>query len=233
MSECLSAEMRDVLPDFVHGQLDDGRAAEVRAHIVNCAACAAEVELLRAVMSAAPAAPEMNVDRIVRALPTPTRHGFLLHKGGATGSPLTPVASPAMPHRSRIWSRPVVKIAAAVAIVAAGGLSLVVGRDVLRPDTQVGQASPSIEVASRSVTPAPAPALPVTTAPSSPAAEPKVREVAVASSAGISLTAELQDLSDEHLQTLLAEMDQMDGLPAAEPDALEPSVGNDASGGTR
>ena len=78
MSECLSAEMRDVLPDLIHGQLDDGRAAEVRAHIVNCAACAAEVELLRAVMSAAPAAPEMNVDRIVRALPTPTRHGTWL-----------------------------------------------------------------------------------------------------------------------------------------------------------
>src|SRR6476620_3514319 len=162
MSECLGAEMRDVLPDFVHGQLDDGRTAEVRAHIASCAECAAEVELLRAVVSAAPEAPQMNVDRIVSARPTPTRHGFLLHRGGGVGSPLTPVASPTMSHRSRIWSRPVVKIAAAVAIVAAGGLSLLVGRDVLRPDTQVGQAGPSIDVASRSATPAPTPALPVT-----------------------------------------------------------------------
>src|SRR4029079_13526348 len=168
MSECLSAEMRDVLPDFVHDQLDDGRAAEVRGHIASCAECAAEVELLRAVMSAAPAAPEMNIDRIVSALPTPTRHGFLLHRGGGTGWPATPVASPAMPHRSRIWSRPTVKIAAALAIVAGGGLSFVVGRDVLRPDTQVGQAGPSIDVASQSAAPAPIPALPVTTAPASP-----------------------------------------------------------------
>jgi anti-sigma factor RsiW len=233
MSECLSAEMRDVLPDFVHGQLDASRAADVRAHIADCAECAAEVELLRAVMLAAPESPKMNVDRIARALPTPTRHGFLLHRGGGTGTPLTPVVSPAMPHRSRIWSHPVVKIAAAVAIVAAGGLSLLVGRDVLRPDTQVGQVAPSIDSGTRSANTALTPALPVATEPAAPATEPKAPQVAVASSAGISLAGGLQDLSDEHLETLLAEMDQMDGLPAVEPDALEPAVGNDASGGTR
>ncbi len=233
MSECMSAEMRDVLPDFVHGQIDAGRAAEVRAHLADCAECVAEVELLRAVMSAAPAAPKMNVDRIARALPTPTRHGFLLHRGGGTGSPLTPVVSPAMPHRSRIWSRPAVKIAAAIAIVAAGGLSLFVGRDVLRPDTQVGQVAPSIDLGSRSASRAPTPSLPVAVAPAPRVTEPKARQVTVASSAGISLAGELQELSDEHLQTLLAEMDRMDGLPAVEPDALEPAVGNDASGGIR
>jgi hypothetical protein len=58
-----------------------------------------------------------------------------------------------------------------------------------------------------------------------------VRDVAVAGSAGISLAAGLQELSDEHLETLLAEMDQMDGLPAVEPDALEPAIGNVVSGG--
>jgi hypothetical protein len=231
MSECVNAEMRDVLPDFVHGQLDAGRDAEVRTHITDCVDCAAEVELLRAVMAAAPAAPKMNVDRIARALPTPTRHGFLLHRGGGTESPLTPGVLPAMPHRSRVWSRPIVKIAAAVAIVTAGGLSLLVGRDVLRPDTQVGQVSPSIDLGSRSASPLPTPTLPVATAPAAPSAEPKVRDVAVAGSAGISLAAGLQELSDEHLETLLAEMDQMDGLPAVEPDALEPAIGNVVSGG--
>lgn len=231
MSECLSAEMRDVLPEFVHGQLDDGRAAEVRAHLADCADCVAEVELLRAVMSAAPAAPEMNIDRIVRALPTPTRHGFLLHRGRATGSPVTPVASPVLPHRSRILSRPVVKIAAAVAIVTAGGLSLLVGRDVLRPDTQVGQLAPSIDNGTRAANPAPTPAVPAATVPASPPEEPTVRQVAVAGSAGISLGGDLQDLSDEHLESLLSEMDKMDGLPATEPEALEPAVGTDVSGG--
>lgn len=233
MSECVSAEMRDVLPEYVHGQLDDGRAAEVRAHLAGCADCAAEVELLRAVMSAAPAAPKMNVDRIARALPTPTRHGLLLHRGGGTGSPLTLGVLPAMPRRSRIWSRPVVKIAAAAAIVTAGGLSLLVGRDVLRPDTQVGQMAPTPAVPSGSASQASTPSLPVAVVPAPRASEPKARQVAVASSAGISLAGELQELSDEHLETLLAEMDRMDGLPAVEPDALEPSVGNDASGGNQ
>jgi hypothetical protein len=229
MSDCMSAEMRDLLPDFVHGQLDAGRAAEVRAHIAGCADCAAEVELLQAVLAAAPVAPVMNVDRITRALPTPTRHGFLLHRGSGTGTPPTPEVSPTIAHRSRIWSRPVVKIAAAVAIVAAGGLSLLVGRDVLRPDMQVGQVSvptpmvpsaPDTEVAAVVVAPAPV----------APEAQPQPRQVAVATTAGISLAGELQELSDEHLETLLGELDQMEGLPAAEPDQLEPAVGNDSGG---
>jgi hypothetical protein len=227
MIDCVSAEMRDVLPDFVHGQLDAGREAEVRAHIAGCTDCAAEVELLQAVMAAAPVAPAMNVDRIARALPTPTRHGFLLHRGGGTGSPLTPDVSPQMPHRSRIWSRPVVKVAAAVAIVAAGGLSLLVGRDVLRPDVQVGQVSPPAPSVP-SAPDTPVAAIAIVPAPSAP--EPRPRQVAVATTAGISLAGELQELSDEHLETLLAELDKMEGLPAAEPDQLEPAVGNDSGG---
>jgi putative zinc finger protein len=230
MSDCVSAEMRDVLPDFVHGQLDAGRTAEVRAHLADCVDCTAEVELLRAVMTAAAAAPNMNVDRIARALPTPTRQGFLLHRGGGTGSPLTPLVSPVMQHRSRLWSRPVVKIAAAVAIVAAGGLSLLVGRDVLRPDTQVGQMAPTPSVPLESAPLASAPDLPVVGSPAPRAPE---RQVAVATTAGISLAGELQELSDEHLETLIAEMDGMDELPAAEPDQLEPAVGNDAGGGAQ
>jgi anti-sigma factor RsiW len=225
----MSAEMRDVLPDFVHGQLDAGRTAEVRGHIADCADCAAEVELLQAVMAAAPAAPVMNVDRITRALPTPTRHGFLLHRGNGSGSPRTPEVSPVMAHRSRIWSRPVVKIAAAVAVVAAGGLSLLVGRDVLRPDVQVGQVSPPPTSSVPSTPDIHAPAA-TAVAPARLAPAPQPRQVAVATTAGISLAGELQELSDEHLETLLAEMDEMDGLPAAEPDQLEPAVGNDSGG---
>lgn len=233
MSDCVNATMRDVLPDFVHGQLDAARTTEVRGHLADCAHCAAEVELLGAVMSAAPAAPKIDVDRIARALPTPTRYGFLLHRGGGTGAPLTPVVSPAMRHRPRVWSRPVVKIAAAVAIVAAGGLSLLVGRDVLRPDRQVGQVAPPPLVVSGSTPRASTPKLPVAAAPAPRTSEPQARQEAVASSAGISLAGELQELSDEHLETLLAEMDRMDGLPAVEPDALEPAIGNDASGGNQ
>ena len=239
MSECVSAEMRDALPDFVHGQLGVERTAAISAHLVECAECAAEVELLRAVVASAPATPTMDVERIASALPTPTRHGFLLHRGGAHAShPVASPTQPAMPRSSSVWSRSAVKIAAAVAIVTAGGLSLLVGRDVLRPEAQVGQAARTREAASPSAT--------VSSAASSAAsgtvavaavttpARQQTLQVTAASGAGLSLVGELQELSDEHLTTLLKEMDRMDGLPAAEPDALEPAVGSeDFSGGAQ
>jgi anti-sigma factor RsiW len=184
------------LPDFVHGQLGAQRTAEIRDHLVECAECAAEVELLRLVVTSAAATPEMDVERIASGLPTATRHGFMLHRGSAhTLQPTASATKPAIMRSSRAWSRPAVKIAAAVAIVIAGGLSLLVGRDVLRPEAQVGQAP-----------------------------QQQTRQVAVASVASLSLAGELQELSDERLVTLLGEMDHMDGLLAAEPEALEPAT---------
>ena len=50
------------------------------------------------------------------------------------------------------------------------------------------------------------------------------RQVAVASAAGLSLAGELEELSDEHVVTLLSEIDGMDGLPAAEPESVEPAT---------
>src|SRR5205085_2191809 len=143
MTECMNAEMRDALPDYLNGTLDAARTAEVRAHVAACNECAAELELLRVVAASAPGAPPMDVARIAHAIPTPTKHGFMIHRGGdgvarAEGSTVMPIRSTPQ----RIWSRPSVKIAAGLAIVAAGGLSLLVGRDVLRPEAQVGQPKP-------------------------------------------------------------------------------------------
>ena len=196
MSECVSAATRDELPDFVNGRLGAERTAEVRAHLVECAECAEEVEVLRLVLASAPTAPTMDIERIASALPTPTRHGLLLHRGGARPSQAAaPANQPEVTRSSRNRSRPALKIAAAVAIVSAGGLSLLVGRDVLRPETQVGQ-SP----------------------------QPQVRQMAAASVGGLSLAGGLEELSDEHLATLVSEMDRMDGLPSAEPEGLEPAT---------
>ena len=195
MSECVSPEMRDLLPDFVNGRLDAERAAEISAHLIECAECAAEVELLRLVVASAPTTHSMDIDRIASALPTRTRHGFVLHRGAHTSQLASSATKPAITRSSRVWSRPAVKVAAGVAIVAAGGLSLLVGRDVLRPEAQVGQAPYQ-----------------------------QTRQVAVASVAGLSLAGELEELSDEHVVTLLSEIDGMDGLPAAEPESLEPAT---------
>ena len=228
MTECLNAEMRDALPDYLNGTLDGARTAEVRAHVAACNECAAELELLRVVAASAPSAPPVDVARIANAIPTPTRHGFMIHRGG--DAPQSPPRTTVVPIRARpgIWSRPSVKIAAGLAIVTAGGLSLLVGRDVLRPESQVGQAKP---VAVATVPAAPSVSVPVAPTKVASSGEAQPRQVASVAPVGLSLTGDLQELSDEHIATLLNEMDRMDGLPSAEPEAVEPVVGNQNSGG--
>ena len=229
MTECLNAEMRDALPDYLNGTLDGARTAEVRAHVAACDECAAELELLRVVAASAPSAPPMNIARIANAIPTPTKHGFMIHRGDDSAVRTeAPIVVPIRNRPRRIWSRPSVKIAAGLAIVTAGGLSLLVGRDVLRPESQVGQPKP-VAVATLPA----APSVSVPNAPTKAAStqEAQPRQVASTAPEGLSLTGDLQELSDEHIQTLLNEMDRMDGLPSAEPEAVEPVVGNGNSGG--
>jgi Putative zinc-finger len=198
MNECVSAEIRDALPDLIHGSLDAARAADVEAHVASCAECVAELDLLRVVVASATKAPAMDVGRIAAALPTPTRRGLLLHQGGRQ-----PAGSRKL---QTVWSRPLLRAAATVAIVTAGGLSLVVGRDVLNPERQVGRPATRVAAAAPSVAPQQAVAR------------------HLASAAGLSLVSEVQDLSDEHLATLLSEMDSMDAIPGVEPEPITPVI---------
>src|SRR5215208_6910575 len=103
MNDCLNAEMRDVLPDLIHDNLEPAKLAEIEAHIASCDACAAELELLRTVVASTPLPPAMNVQRIVAALPVAAKKGLLLHRGNgdAVASPVPPAKRP-----QGIWSRP-------------------------------------------------------------------------------------------------------------------------------
>lgn len=225
MNDCLNAEMRESLPDLIHGNLEPAKVAQVEAHVASCDPCAAELELLRTVVASMPPVPAMNVQRIVAALPVAAKQGLLLHRGNGDS-----VASPVPPaKRSQgIWSRPMLRVAAAVVIVAAGGLSLLVGRDVLNPGTQVGPNRRPVIVTSA----------PVGTSVPEPATPPSVTRIAESSSptatgsgagAGL-LISEVRQLSDEHLVALLDEMDSIDPLPAAEPETLAPVVAESDTG---
>ena len=68
MTDCPNTEMRDALPDYLHGALDDVASVRVRAHLGVCADCTAELRLLHAVLETAPASP-VDVARIVAAIP--------------------------------------------------------------------------------------------------------------------------------------------------------------------
>lgn len=69
MSDCSNIEIREALPELLHGRLDAIQAAKVREHVARCAECAAELELLQRVQRAYSAAPAVNTAAIVAALP--------------------------------------------------------------------------------------------------------------------------------------------------------------------
>ena len=101
MRDCPNAEMRDALPDLMHGTLPPDRLAVVRAHLDGCDACRAEVALLARVRDSV-RTPTIATDRIVASLPAYRRQ----------------------PSWRRITGRPAFRVAAAVVLLA-GGASLV------------------------------------------------------------------------------------------------------------
>lgn len=82
MRDCPNAEMRDLLPDMIHGTLGAAQRGEVEAHVAACESCRDELALLRRIRAAMPA-PPVDTAAIVRTLPTyrasrPTRRGAML-----------------------------------------------------------------------------------------------------------------------------------------------------------
>lgn len=68
MRDCPNVEMRDALPDLMHGTLPAQRFVEVRAHVDACDACRAELVLLERVRDSV-RAPAVDIERIVAGLP--------------------------------------------------------------------------------------------------------------------------------------------------------------------
>lgn len=101
MPDCRNAEMRDALPDLMHGMLPPTRAAEVRAHLSGCDLCRAELDLLNRVRSVAHT-PGIRVDRIVASLP-----GYR-----------------PMPAWRRVASASALRVAASIVLVAGGAAAL-------------------------------------------------------------------------------------------------------------
>jgi anti-sigma factor RsiW len=109
MSDCTNIEVRELLPDYLHGRLGGTERERVEAHLAGCAECSGELALLRSVRQAYAHAPAMDVAAIARALPRPRRV--------AARPPL---------------GRPMLlRIAAVVSFIALGGISLATVRSVL------------------------------------------------------------------------------------------------------
>src|SRR5690349_15845135 len=106
MTECPNGDIRDLLPDLLHGRLGAAERADVEAHLRGCEECRDELELLRTMRSVLGRAPAVDVDAIVAGIPAYR----------------VPVK-----RTSRSWGG--WRVAAAVTLLAAGGTSVVVARN--------------------------------------------------------------------------------------------------------
>lgn len=85
MNDCSNADVRDLLPDVLHGRLDPGARARVEGHVAECADCAAELELLRQ-LRATRRTPRVDVASIVAAVPAyraPARRSWVSWRAAA------------------------------------------------------------------------------------------------------------------------------------------------------
>lgn len=118
MSDCESAEIRDLLPDYVHGTLSAEALRRVEAHIAECGLCSEEWALLRRLGGALSAMPPVNVAAIVAALPpSPAMRPRLVSSESA------PVRS----IRRAPFAQPWLRVAAGIVLLAGAG-SLVIAR---------------------------------------------------------------------------------------------------------
>ncbi|HMI46752.1 MAG TPA: zf-HC2 domain-containing protein, partial [Gemmatimonadaceae bacterium] len=106
MNRCSNSDIRELLPDLLHGTLAADARARVEAHVATCGECGEELGVLRTVKTAAVFAPRIDVDRVVRQIP-PYRT-------------ILPVTERPVRTRAVSWL-----VAATMAIVVIGGGSLV------------------------------------------------------------------------------------------------------------
>src|SRR5215216_4378181 len=185
MRDCPSAEIRDLLPDFASGSLKGEARARVDAHVAQCADCAAELELLRAVRRLGRDVPPVDVARIVAALP-PAPRG----RG---------------PRRFAIW-----RVAAAVAVLAGGAAAVRVVREGSM-SAGVGAEStaalPPTATTATTVAPSPPGDSGRQVAVAAPRSDsPRLRQPAAPAAPGMSLAGGVSDLSDADVESLLAEL---------------------------
>ena len=237
MTECTNVHMQDLLPEFIAEQLSVRDRAAVELHLASCDACRADHEVLISVRHARPVPPLIDIASIVAALPRPgvpaatddksfedasagaPRRPFLV----VTGEHAAPTASSrksARQSRPRVFGAQLMRYAAAITLVAVGGLSLVVARRTPVSLTDSAIESPVII----SDTPMEVASAPL---PYSPERVPVRAVVSVAPS--VLPIQELSDYSDEELALLMEQLEAWDGAPPVDSVSVVPSSGIDSA----
>lgn len=69
MNDCPNADVRDLLPDLLHGRLDAATRARVESHVSRCDECRAELDLLRDLRATMRVTPHIDVQAVSAAIP--------------------------------------------------------------------------------------------------------------------------------------------------------------------
>ena len=244
MTECTNVHMQDLLPEFIAEQLTAGDRAAVELHLASCDACRADHEVLVSVRHARPVPPLIDIASIVAALPRPgivaatedatvesgTRRPFLVVTGEHGAVAATPRASsratsqatsrkPARQAGHRVFGAQLMRYAAAITLVAVGGLSVVMARRTPPSLTDLAIESPVIIDTPMEMASAPL--------PYSPERIPVRAVVSVAPS--VLPIQELSDYSDEELALLMEQLEAWDGAPPVDSVSVVPSSGIDSA----
>lgn len=198
MTDCPNGMIRDQLPEYVHGVVSADSAAQVGAHLAQCAECRAEVAVLGSVRAAiSQFTPLVDVTRIVSLLPAPptATPGVLMPR-------LTARRAPRRFAATGVW-----QYAAAAALVLAVGSS-VLWRSAVEP------------VAERVADSSRATALPIGATLVVPANTPE----SVQSANGMTFGGGLSDLSLNDLESLLGQLDSVRTLPSSYPESMTPVI---------
>jgi anti-sigma factor RsiW len=191
MSDITHDEIRDYLPDLLHGNVSADRRRAVEDHLRGCAECAVEMRVLQMVQGAPSFAPMIDAVKVASAIPPYAR---------------VPLVAPRS--RNRAWQMAVAS--AAVVLVA---VTLVL-RSSSAPATAVSPAGAVASAATQTV--GVNVAEPTVSVPSGAASKtalhPSKRELQVATT--------LDGLSDGNVARLVSEIDALDGLPSTEPENL-------------
>lgn len=208
MNDCMNAEVRDALPDLMHGRLSDLNTVTMKAHVETCADCRAELRLLEEIRASAPIAPRIDLSKIISALPAPIP---------SVADQLVASA----PHRARRSSSLTWKMTAAAALLVTGSLTFATAR---RQSTVTPVASSAVAATSSTVPDVAPAASQVAVAPvtSGPAGDKS--QISAAKPSGLSLTGGVQDLSDDQLESLVSSLDNVEALPSSEPEPVTISV---------
>src|SRR5438094_5329341 len=202
MTDCPNAEMRDRLPDLLHERLNASTRAAVMAHIETCAACGAELVLLReARVALSSGVRSVDAAAIARAV--------------VARVPVPAVSAT----RRRTWVD--WRIAAAVAFIAVGGAAFVALRAV-RQNTVAPKAQATVVITSPVVIAPPVGATTSVVAP--PVRHQTPESVTVAQGAELSAAGGMSDLSDSDLKALLNDLEKMDAVPPIEPEPVNVRV---------